>query len=156
MRGLAQGLGCFKAACVWGASIDLLSSYLLPSRGVTGRRLPASYRQLCSSVLPVCSQRQLWRAGRIAWALREEWDKNILLFFVKWLTSYPWQIDCFGSCSFPFTTHPALTAHSRRCSTDAFPFSMYLEISQWQHPCPHRAMQSVLSAQPLWYRGLLH
>lgn len=126
---------------VWGANIDLLSNYLLPSRGVTGRRLPASYRQLCSSeVVPVCSQRQLWRAGGIAQASRKEWDKNILLFFVRWLTNYSLQIDCFESCSFSFTTHLALTAHSSRCRTDAFPFSICI----WK--CPNDSI--LVPAEP--------
>lgn len=40
------------------------------------------------------------------------------------------QIDCFESCSFSFTTHPALTAHSRRCRTDAFPYSICI----WKYP----------------------
>lgn len=122
--GAGTGAGLLLSACVRGGSIDLLSSYLLPSRGVSGRRLPASSRQLCSSAGPVSSQRHLWRAGGITRAPREEWDKNILLFLVRWLTTYPLQIHCFESCGFPFTTHPALTVHSRICRTDAFPFSI--------------------------------
>lgn len=35
-------------------------------------------------------------------------------------------------------------------------FHLYLEISQWQHPCPHRTTQPVLPLQPLWCWGLLH
>lgn len=35
-------------------------------------------------------------------------------------------------------------------------FHLYLEISQWQHPCPSRTMQPVLTLQPLWCLGLLH